>query len=104
MCLLNNYVALSRLIAVLFILLPLGSVELNRVSSVFSVLSNQLPTLDRIPQKANLQLTQLKILLEPVLDPGLSPFPCWACQVLLAQHLLRVPAPSFSTLCLHVHV
>lgn len=81
----DNYVALSRSIAVLFILLPLGSVELNRVSSVFSVPSNQLPTVDRSDSsKANLLLTQLKILLEPVLDPGLSPFPCWAYQVLLA--------------------
>lgn len=76
-CLLDNYVAPSRLIAVLFILLPLGSVELNRVSSVFSVPSKQLRTVDSDSPKAHL-LTQLKILLEPVFDPGLSPLPCWA--------------------------
>lgn len=57
--------------------------ELNRVCSVFSVPSKQLPTVDSDSPKAHLLLTQLKILLESVLDPGLSPFPVGPTGVLL---------------------
>lgn len=57
--------------------------ELNGVCSVFSVPSKQLWTVDSDSPKAHPLLTQIKILLESVLDPGLSPFPVGPTGVLL---------------------